>query len=107
MERRKHPRFVCEYSISFVGGNITGSGTVSNLSMGGCVLASDSRVRRGDHMKLRINLPEQESPIQVELAIVRCVKGQESGLQFINMEPEEQTRLRRFVSTLETEPTHP
>ncbi len=85
MDRRTHPRFVCEYSISFVGGNITGSGTVSNLSMGGCALESDSKLRRGDHMKLRINLPEQESPIQVGLATVRWIKGQESGLGFINL----------------------
>jgi len=106
MERRGYPRFVCEYSIAFVGGNITGSGTVRNLSMGGCVLESDSNLRRGDHMKLRINLPEQESPIQVGLATVRWVKGQESGLGFINMEPEEQARLRRFISTLQTGQSH-
>ena len=106
MEKRKHPRFVCEYSISFVGGNITGSGTVSNLSMGGCVLESDSSVRRGDHMKLRINLPEQESPILVGLATVRWVKGQESGLGFINVDTEQQKRLRRLLDTLEARPNH-
>ena len=42
MENRKDPRFVCEYSISFEGVQLTGSGTVSNLSMGGCTLQSDT-----------------------------------------------------------------
>ena len=106
MEKREPPRFACEYSISFEGGNIAGSGTVSNLSMGGCALESDSNLCRGDHMKLRINLPEQESPILVGLATVRWVKGQESGLGFINVDTEQQKRLRRLLDTLDARPNH-
>ncbi len=106
MDRRTHPRFVCEYSISFEGGNIAGSGTVSNLSMGGCALESDSNLHRGDHMKLRINLPEQESPILVGLATVRSVKGQAIGLGFINFDIDHQKRLRRLLDTLEARPNH-
>ncbi len=101
MEERKHPRIVCEYSISFEGVQLTGSGTVSNLSMGGCTLRSDTDVPTGAYLAFRISPPDYEPPIQVGLAAVRWVKGQESGLEFINMGPEDQTRLRRFVSTLE------
>ncbi len=106
MEKRKHLRFVCEYSISFDGVELTGSGTVSNLSMGGCTLQTDTDVHTGNYMELRISPPDYEPPIQVGLAAVRWVKGQESGLEFISMEPEEQRRLRGFVSTLETGASH-
>ena len=106
MERRKHPRFVCQYSISFVGGGITGSGTVSNLSMGGCTMQTDTDVHVGTYMEFRISSPDYEQPIPVGLAGVRWVKGQECGLEFINMEPEEQARLRRLLRTLETSPSH-
>ena len=102
MEKRKHPRFVCEFTVSFEGVQATGSGTVSNLSMGGCSLQSDTDLHTGAHMELRISPPDHESPIRVGLAVVLRVKGRKSGVEFINMEPEEQERLRRCVNTLET-----
>ncbi len=44
--------------------------------------------------------------MKVDLAAVRWSEGREFGLEFLRMQPEEQQRLRRFVSTLETQPGH-
>ena len=106
MEKRKHPRLVCKYSISFEGVKITGSGTVSNLSLSGCTLQSDTDVHTGAYLELRISPPDHESPIQVGLASVRWVNGQESGLEFINVDTEHRKRLRRLLDTLEAHPSH-
>ena len=106
MEKRKHPRLVCEYSISFEGVKITGSGTVNNLSLSGCSLQSDTDVHTGAYLELQISPPDHESPIQVGLATVRWVNGQESGLEFINLDTEQQKRLRRLLDSLEARPSH-
>ena len=106
MEKRKHPRLVCKYSISLEGVKITGSGTVSNLSLSGCSLQSDTDVHTGAYLELRISPPDHESPIQVGLASVRWVNGQESGLEFINVDTEHRKRLRRLLDTLEAHPSH-
>ncbi len=108
-ERRGYPRFRVQFPISFSRDDIAGEGTVIDISKRGwkaTVATSSQSVRQGMCLKLRLSLPDQAPPMDIELAAVRWAKGQESGLEFINMEPEEQTRLRRFVSTLETGPSH-
>ncbi len=63
-------------------------------------------MQRGHYFALRVVLPDQAVPLKVDLAAVRWSEGREFGLEFLRMQPEEQQRLRRFVSTLETQPGH-
>jgi len=55
---------------------------------------------------LRIFMPEQDAPVVVDRAQVRWTARGLFGLEFLAMQREEQARLRRFVSTLETGPSH-
>ena len=65
-------------------------------------MRSDLIIHTGWSLGLRLHLPEQDLPIVVDESVVRWSWGPKFGLEFIRMEPEEQVRLRRFVSTLET-----
>ena len=58
-------------------------------------------------MELRLYMPDDLKPMEVHQAMVRWSwsKGGEFGLQFLRIEPEEEERLRHFVSTLETSPS--
>ena len=67
---------------------------------------SDQPVQRGHYFALRVVLPDQAVPLKVDLAAVRWSSEREFGLEFLRMQPEEQVRLRRFVSTLETGASH-
>ncbi len=67
---------------------------------------SDQPVQRGNYFALHVLLPDQAVPMKVDLAAVRWSSGREFGLEFLRMQPEEQARLRGFVSTLETGPSH-
>ncbi len=57
----------------------------------------------GTYLELRIYFTrESKFPMKVDLAKVTWAMERAFGLEFIRMQPEEEARLRRFVSTLET-----
>ena len=113
MERRKSQGFPVRWLISssigpiaFKDGRISGAGRARNLAVGGCTVVSDTRVSPGMQMELRLYLPENVMPVDVECAVVRWAKGREFGLEFLIMgSEEEEERLHRFVSTLKTGPS--
>ena len=80
---------------------------MSNLSTGGCKVGSFKPVDTRMYLKLRLYfIGYPEFPMEVDLAQVRWSHEREFGLKFLTMEPDQQERLRRFVSTLETGPSH-
>ena len=106
MHLRYAHRYPIQCSITFLGDQIMGEGTVRNVSTGGWKVDSDQPVQRGNYFALRVVLPDQAVPMKVDLAAVRWSSEREFGLEFLRMQQEEQARLRRFVSTLETGASH-
>ena len=104
-ERRGYPRFRVQFPISFSGDDIAGEGTVIDISKRGwkvTVATSSQSVRQGMCLKLRLSLPDQAPSMDVKLAAVRWAKGREFGLEFLMIGSEEEERLHRFVTALET-----
>ncbi len=107
MELRRSPRVPLHCPITYYGTSLTGVGTVSDLSRGGCKVGSPTPVDTGTYLELRIYFTrESKLPMKVDLAKVRWTMERAFGLEFIRMQPEEQARLRRFVSTIETHTSH-
>ena len=106
MDLRYTHRYPIQCPVTFLGDPLVGEGTVRNVSQGGWKVDSDQPVQRGHYFALRVLLPDQAVPVKVDLAAVRWSSGREFGLELLRMQPEEQARLRRFVSTLETGPSH-
>ena len=74
-----------------------------NLSLRGCTIDSEQKVQRWKYLTLRIFMPDQDAPLVVDRAQVRSSRRRRLlVLEFLAMQPQEQARLRRFVSTLET-----
>ncbi len=96
----------CPITLHSPGGYLVGEGTVHNISTGGWKADSGQPVQRGHYFALRVLLPDQAAPMKVDLAAVRWSSGREFGLEFLRMQQKEQARLRRFVATLETRPSH-
>lgn len=106
MERRKSQGFPVRWLISsligpsaFEDGRISGSGVARDLAVGGCTVVSDTRVSPGVQMELRLYLPEEVMPVDVDRAVVRRAKGREFRVEFVTMHPEAQERLHRVVDT--------
>ncbi len=107
MEHRKHQRYQFQCEILFPGKLESVAGTVTDLSMGGCKVGSPTPVDTGTHLELGIYFTrESKFPMKVDLAKVIWAMERAFGLEFIRMQPEEQERLRRLVSTLETGQRH-
>ncbi len=100
-EQRKYQRFDIQLLASFSGNGAAGGGLVTNLSREGCSIASEEPVRPATSLALRLRLPEQHSPLRVDVAEVQWTGAGGFGLQFIRLRPEEQEQLHRFISVLE------
>jgi len=55
--------------LSFSGGKVRGEGTVLDLSMGGCIIKSETQVHTDDIFYLQLSLGEGELPLVVTSSI--------------------------------------
>jgi hypothetical protein len=76
-----------------------------DLSIRGCRVQSFIPVITGIRMKLSIDIPEPKTVIEVDQAVVRWVAGQEFGLEFASISPEQFERLTKTIQQLPPLPT--
>ncbi len=103
-ERRDFPRIEVTFklTIAFSGGESEGDGRLINLSPAGCAIHSSKKVDEGACMLLHIHPPDGEPPIMVETAEVKWIDGQDFGVEFLNVAPEEEERLQELLHVLRT-----
>jgi PilZ domain len=105
MEQRKNLRFPVKFRSSFSSiGLVGGEGSVVDLSIRGCRIESSIDVHPGASLDVLIQAIEGESPIHIQAAIVRWIRGGEFGLEFEVIIPTEWAHLKEFVKQLELEP---
>ncbi len=99
MKQRGSPRIAVSGSVAFFGEDIAGQGRVSDLSVSGCVLEAQASPEfpTNVYLSLRLEVPEQQEPLDIDLAAVRWVQGRVAGLEFIRLDPATQTRLRSLT----------
>jgi hypothetical protein len=81
-----------------------GNGTAVDLSIRGCRVQSFIPVIRGIRMKLSIDVQEPKTVIEIDQAVVRWVTGQEFGLEFASITPEQFERLTKVIQQLPSIP---
>ncbi len=102
MNLRRHLRLPVQFrSVLSNPGHPDAVGTVMDISPHGCRIRSTSPVSIGMPLRLLIEVPEETSPICVEQAVVRWVRGQQFGLEFVTFATSEHERLSRVVQALE------
>ncbi len=102
MDLRQHLRFLIHCAISLKINDHSESGKVHNLSLAGCGAESVEAFQVGERLAVLIHLPDGTPPMKVDLATVRWANGQQFGLEFVHLRPEERERLREFLDTLDT-----
>ncbi|MGH7231521.1 MAG: PilZ domain-containing protein, partial [Nitrospiraceae bacterium] len=76
------------------------SGSVPvNLSAPSCAIKTAKALREGDYLELRMLIPDQATPLAIDLAKVRWEHNGHFGLQFIRMRPDDQDRLATLLKT--------
>lgn len=105
MDHRQHPRFSVTFRSSFSSANIvSGAGNLSDLSIRGCRIFSEIKVKPGTTLQLRVDVSDDEPPIQITQAVVRWYRDSSFGLEFVTLTPDEWARLQHVVKGLELEP---
>jgi hypothetical protein len=97
MDRREHLRIPVRLFLSFSGGKVRGEGTVMDLSMGGCIIKSETQVHVDDIFYLEIAIPDREPPIEVA-AMVRSVSARGIAFKFLR-KAQENKRLLVFIQS--------
>jgi hypothetical protein len=95
-DRREHLRVPVRLFLSFSGGKIRGEGTVMDLSMGGCVIKSETQVHLDDIFYLEIAITQQDV-IEVA-AMVRSISGRGIAFKFLR-KAQDNRRLLAFIQS--------
>ena len=95
IDRREHLRIPVRLYLSFSGGKVRGEGTVLDLSMGGCIIKSDTQVRVDDIFYLEIATGSQDPPLEVA-AMVRSIGPRGIAFKFLRA-AQENKRLFAFI----------
>jgi hypothetical protein len=83
-----------------VGAGARVEGEVTDLSLQGCTARTRVRLREGATVRLELRLEPGEPPVVVAAALVRSVRSDTAGLDFVGVSPEEQLRIRRVLDAL-------
>ncbi len=98
MKLRSCQRINTRLPVIFSGDSYVGEGTVLNVSVPGCAIASKQAVLPGAYLEMRVLIPGS-SPLTVGLAKVRWRSLLRFGVEFIRMPGEDQVRLGRLIKT--------
>ena len=101
IDRREHLRIPVRLFLSFSGGKVRGEGTVLDLSMGGCIIKSETQVHTNDIFYLQLSLDDTEPPLEVA-AMVHSVSARGIAFKFLRA-AHESKRLLAFVQTQTTD----
>ena len=105
MEQRNDARYPVQFRSSFSSANVvSGEGTLSDLSIRGCRVVSLIEIKPGTALQLRVHTSDHDPPIHVSQAVVRWVRSNCFGCEFMNLSPDEWARLHYLIKDLEREP---
>jgi len=102
-EKRQQPRFTSQFRSTFSGEQREGQGRTLDLSSGGCMIESDSPVVVGATFECRVYVPGLDWPLRIDEAQVRWVKAGTFGVQFTKIQPDEEVKLKRVITSLNEE----
>jgi hypothetical protein len=71
------------YSASVQTDNGAGLGILFDLSATGCRMQSNVALTPGSYLALHIETPDTESPLAVEVSVVRWHKDNQFGIEFV------------------------
>ena len=108
MERRQHPRVTHKslYTIPVTfSGEAKGTGTLYDLSPGGCKVDSRTTPRLGASLTLRLAVSDKSEPVKIDAALVGwTIKGKYFGVKFLDVKPTDRLALEQYLESLAGSP---
>lgn len=91
--RRMYRRVSADYPSYYLMGQVLRRSVIRDISLNGVRIQCFSDPPRNSLVMVRLWLPGQEDSLDVDQAIVRWVRGQECGVQFVSLSNEADFRL--------------
>ena len=79
---------------------IRGEGMTVNLSIRGCRLESDPPLKPGAALRLELRTGDREGQIAIQSAVVRSVQDKRAGIEFLEIQKEDEIKLGRLKEKL-------
>jgi hypothetical protein len=99
-DRREYERLSTAFSLTFSVGDYEVTGTACDISMSGCTFQADSRQpKEGDVLGMKLRISKDLEPIDVQ-AVVRNIRQQYVGVEFLRFQHTDKERLQLFVRDL-------
>jgi hypothetical protein len=102
MQLRCSPRMNVRYPASVQTDDGAAEGMLFDLSATGCRMQSNVTLTPGSYLALHIDVSETESPLAVEVSIVRWHKDNQFGIEFLRYAQGVRDRVTHLVEGCET-----
>ena len=99
-EQRMYQRFSVDFPLAFANDEVSGTGRVGDISMGGCTVLTDAQLAPGAIFHLSLGIQDTVSPIKIDAARVRNVQLDRVGLEFLKFQKPERERLQNIMRDL-------
>lgn len=100
---RFHVQFRTLVSGTGTGTVVEGTGTLLDLSLGGCRVEAPIAVEQHLLVELRIYVPDLDWPLMVDGAVVQWAKENTFALRFLRLRQSENNRLARVIAKIVNE----
>jgi hypothetical protein len=104
MQSRTRPRIGVDYSVTFTGDQLSGSGTLTNLTIDGAEIESQVDYPVGLHISLRVQVTGARPPVVITLAVVRWKRGNRFGVEFVRFDGHSKQQLQDMLNQNEASP---
>ncbi len=99
-DRREYERVPASFPITFEARGAEGRGLAVDISMAGCTFHTETELAEGNMLQMRLEVPQETSPVRVEAVIIRTLRAGRVGVEFVQFESGERERLQRFIRGL-------
>lgn len=99
-DKRQFERLPTNLRAIIVGPQGQSDDVVTDLSLGGCTLRTTTTFTKGAFLHLNLQPSDREAAIVVEAAMVRSVRSECVGLEFLEFGGGQKERLAQFVRSL-------
>ena len=94
---RTYPRYRLPYPVVFGGAIGVGEGVLTTLSMQGCSIRTAYPLVSGSQLRVSLLLPDQSVSLPIEVGIVKWVREDQCGVEFLRVGDESRQRLNRTL----------
>ncbi len=101
-DRREYERLPTTFPVSFSAEALHGRGMACDISMSGCTFqpqAGTNSPKEGSILRMELQISNVLQPVNVE-AVVRNVRQDHVGVEFLRFSPTEKDRLQHYVRDL-------